>query len=264
MSFWIRYSTDTLRRAFSATPRASRFWEVDALRGVAIIMMIIFHLMWDLWFFRILPDVVLWEGFWKYFQRTTASLFIFLVGVSLTISYRRAVQQQGNSQGLYTKFLVRGLRIFGIGIIISLGVWLAGTGYIHFGILHLIGFSVAFAYPFLRLRRPNIGIWIAFNIVGYFLQDLRVPTTWFVWLGFVPRGYAPVDFFPVIPWFGLALLGVAAGNYFYTEKGRAFALPDLSHLLPVRLLGTLGRRSLFIYVIHQPILLAILWGLGLI
>ena len=79
------------------TPRQAiqRFWEVDALRGVAIVMMVIFHLMWDLWAFHVLPDVVLWAGFWKYFQRTTATLFIMLVGVSLTLSYRRAAAKQG-------------------------------------------------------------------------------------------------------------------------------------------------------------------------
>lgn len=264
MSIWNAYLTTTYQRIFSRTPGRARFWEVDALRGVAIIMMIIFHLMWDLWFFRILPDVVLWEGFWKYFQRTTASLFIFLVGVSLTLSYRRVVQQRGSSEGLFRRFFMRGLRIFGIGMLITLGVWLAGTGYIHFGVLHLIGFSIAFAYPFLRFRLLNIGLWAALNGAGYFLQDVRVDTLWFVWLGFVPRGYAPVDFFPVIPWFGVVLLGIGVGNLFYNKEGRVVELPDLSALVPVRILGFLGRRSLLIYVIHQPILIGILLALGLI
>ncbi|MBV7337163.1 DUF1624 domain-containing protein [Chloroflexi bacterium TSY] len=87
-----------------ATPRAQRYWEVDALRGVAIIMMVTYHLMWDLWFFRILPDVVLYTGFWKYFQRTTASLFILLVGISLTLSYRR-IKRKPPSKTLSAVFL---------------------------------------------------------------------------------------------------------------------------------------------------------------
>jgi uncharacterized membrane protein len=252
----------SVRRFFSTRASASRFWEVDALRGVAIIMMIIFHLMWDLWFLRVLPNVILWEGFWKYFQRTTASLFIFLVGVSLVLSYRRAVQKQDTSQGLYWKFLRRGLFVFGMGMIITLAIWLAGVGYIHFGVLHLIGFSIAMAYPFLRFRWLNIFLWIAFNVAGYYLQDVRVDTWLLVWLGFVPRGYVPLDFFPVIPWFGVVLLGIGAGNLFYNEKGRAVSLPDLSGLLPIRILEYLGQRSLFIYFIHQPVLLAVLYLLG--
>lgn len=263
-SIWYAYLSTTVRNFFSEAARRTRYWEVDALRGVAIIMMIIFHLMWDLWFFRILPDVILWDGFWKYFQRTTASLFIFLVGVSLTLSYRRTVEKQGSTQGLFAKFLGRGLRIFGVGMLITLGVGLAGTGYVHFGVLHLIGFSIAAAYPFLRFRLLNLALWLLFFIGGYFIQDVRVPMIWLVWVGLVPRGYAPVDFFPIIPWFGVVLLGIGVGNLFYTKKGRAIELPDLSHLFPIRLLGALGRRSLFIYVVHQPILIGILFALGLL
>lgn len=264
MTIWIEQIKDTVRRRPTQPATQARFWEVDSLRGVAIVMMVIYHLMWDLWFFRILPDIVVWAGFWKYFQRTTASLFLILVGVSLTLSYRRIVEKQGTSTGVYPKFARRGLRIFGIGMLITLGVWLAGTGYIHFGVLHLIGFSIVFAYPFLRLRWPNIGLWLLFNVVGYILLDVRVPTTWFVWLGFVPFGYAPVDFFPVFPWFGAVLLGIGLGNLFYTKTGRAVELPDLSQLAPIGLLGFLGRRSLLIYVIHQPILVGLLFLFRLI
>ena len=86
--------------------RTARFWEVDTLRGVAIVMMVIFHFMWDLWAYRIMPDLVLYAGFWKYFQRTTASLFIVLVGVSMTLSYRAAIRSKGNTDGLFRKFLL--------------------------------------------------------------------------------------------------------------------------------------------------------------
>ena len=85
-------------------------------------MMVIFHFMWDLWAFGILPNVVLYAGFWKYFQRTTASLFIVLVGVSLTISYQRALAARG-PHGLYWKFFRRGLMIFGLGMVITLVLW---------------------------------------------------------------------------------------------------------------------------------------------
>ncbi|MCB0136419.1 MAG: DUF1624 domain-containing protein, partial [Caldilineaceae bacterium] len=50
----------------AAVKTGPRFWEIDAMRGVAIITMIVYHTMWDLWYWRVLPNVVLWEGFWKY------------------------------------------------------------------------------------------------------------------------------------------------------------------------------------------------------
>src|SRR5262245_9611050 len=117
-----------------------RLWEIDALRGVAIIMMVIYHLMWDLYFFAVLPNIALQVGFWKYFQRTTATLFLTLVGVSLVVSNMRERQANPGQRIPFRKFLERGARIFGWGMVISLVVRIAGIGKIDFGVLHLIGF----------------------------------------------------------------------------------------------------------------------------
>ncbi len=238
-----------------------RLWEIDALRGVAIVMMTIFHLMWDLWFFRILPNVVLYTGFWKYFQRTTAILFLLIVGISLTISYR-AAQRKGELS--YSKFFWRGLRIFGFGLVISLAVWLANVGYVHFGILHCIGISILLAYPLLPYRWINLGLWAVLFLLGGWVETVRVGFPWLVWLGLMPPAYAPNDYFPLVPWFGVVLLGVFLGNTLYNAQGRRFPLPDLSAFAPVQLLRFLGRHSLLIYLIHQPLLLAGLWALGFI
>jgi uncharacterized membrane protein len=245
-------------------PRSARLWEVDALRGVAILMMTIFHLMWDLWFFRILPEVVLFAGFWKYFQRTTAILFLLLVGVSLTISYAREQRGQGENTSLWPKYLWRGLRILGWGLVISLAVWAAGVGYVHFGILHLIGVSIMLAYPLIRFRWLNLGLWALLFVASGWVDTARVQGLWLVWLGLQPANYYPNDYFPLIPWFGVVLLGIFLGNTLYPNGRRLHPLPDLSTFVSVRLLRFLGRHSLPIYLIHQPLLLAILWALGLV
>ncbi len=245
-------------------PRVSRFWEIDTLRGVAIVMMVIFHLMWDLVSFRILPDVVLYAGFWKYFQRSTAITFLLLVGISLTVSYRRAKERQPTSAGLFTKFLWRGLRVFAIGMGFTLIAWATGFGYVHFGILHLIGAAIILTYPLLSYRWLNLGLWAIFYLLGGAIARVYLPHNWFAWLGLHTRLYAPLDYFPLIPWLGVVLLGVFLGNTLYQSTGRIFYLPDLSRLWPVRLLQFLGRHSLVIYVIHQPLLLVILYALGLV
>ncbi|GIV76396.1 DUF1624 domain-containing protein [Litorilinea aerophila] len=254
--------TERLSGTLAQSP-ARRFWEIDALRGVAIIMMVIFHLMWDLWFFRVLPDLVLYAGFWKYFQRVTANLFILLVGVSLTISYRRASRGGGGGPGLFQKFLRRGMRIFAWGMVISLVVAALGIGQVHFGILHLIGFSVAAAYPFLERRWLNLALWALFNVAGYVLLSVRVSFPWLVWLGVEPYGYGAVDYFPIVPWFGVVLLGIFVGNTFYTGRGRQLPLPEWGGSLPVRWLSFLGRHSLTIYLLHQPALFLLMVLLGI-
>lgn len=247
---------------------SQRYWEIDLLRGIAIIMMVTYHLMWDLWFFRILPHLVLYTGFWKYFQRTTASLFVLLVGVSLTLSYRSRQRKLGNKdKDLADEFLYffrRGRIIFSWGMLISLVTWLAGTGAIHFGILHLIGASIILAWPFLRGRWTNLILGALLIGFDWFVGTTRVDTIWLVWLGFKPVAYAAVDYFPLIPWFGLVLIGIFLGNILYTAKGLRFPLADLSWLPLIQLLSLLGRHSLIIYLIHQPLLIGILIAFGLV
>ena len=254
----------SLLRRSAMRPAYRRFWEIDSLRGVAIVMMVVYHLMWDLWYFRVLPDIALYTGFWKYFQRTTATLFLTLVGVSLAVT---AMRLRGPTQDRplpFRPFLTRGLRIFGWGMVISLVVWAARVGYVHFGVLHLIGFSIVAAYPFLGFRWLNLALWALFNVAGYFLLPLRFDFPWLLWLGLEPVAYYPNDYFPVIPWFGVVLLGIFLGNTFYRPGGRLIALPDGSAWLPLRGLQWLGRHSLTIYLIHQPLLFALLAATGVI
>ncbi|MBV7337245.1 DUF1624 domain-containing protein [Chloroflexi bacterium TSY] len=241
-------------RATDTQSTVQRLWEIDALRGVAVVMMVIYHLVWDLYFLQIVPTINLYSGFWKYFQRTTASTFLFLVGVSLVISYNRT-RGSKEQTGQFRKFLRRSLIIFGLGMVITLVVWFAGTGSVDFGVLHLIGFSIVAAYPFLRFTWINIALWMLLNFVGSFLQAPLVVTKLFVWLGLKPPFYAAVDYFPIIPWFGVVLLGIGMANILYPRSQRRFNLPDLSRGFPTRALQYLGRHSLVIYLLHQPILI---------
>ncbi|GAI30804.1 unnamed protein product, partial [marine sediment metagenome] len=119
-----------------------RFWEVDFLRGIAIIMMVLYHLIYNLSYFGAY-NIKANSGFWLYFARTTATIFIFLVGVSLTLSFSKAMKKFKNEKELFLKYLQRGLKIFSWGLIITLVTWVfLREGYVVFGILHLIGISI--------------------------------------------------------------------------------------------------------------------------
>jgi uncharacterized membrane protein len=251
----------------TTTARRARYWEIDALRGVAIVMMVIFHLMWDFVTYDILPNVVLYAGFWKYFQRTCANLFLTLVGVSLAVVTIQRMGDDLRSLPPFRPYLLRGLKIFGCGLLVTLVVWAARIGYVHFGVLHLIGFASIAAYPLLRQRGINLLLWAIFFLGGYFLLTQRFDFPWLLWLGLIPgpgNSYRPVDYFPVIPYFGVVLLGIFLGNSLYGPGGRRFLLPDIGQWLPIRALRWLGRHSLIIYLTHQLALFAILVALGLI
>jgi uncharacterized membrane protein len=240
----------------------SRFWELDFIRGLAVVMMVLYHLLYDLNYFGV-RSLNLRSGFWLYFAEATATIFIVLVGVSLTLSASR-LEMQGSSGKIFVRFFKRGLKIFSLGAVISLTTYLLiGRGFILFGVLHLIGVSIVLAYPFLRLRAFNLLAGLIFISIGIYLQGLTFNSLWLIWLGLVPENFYSLDYFPVFPWFGLILIGIYLGNSLYQHGRRSFKLPDLSDSFIVNLLGVLGRNSLLVYLVHQPTLVAILFFTGI-
>jgi uncharacterized membrane protein len=256
-----------LKSKFTAKAVADRFWEIDAARGVAVVMMIIYHFMYDIYFFQI-SDALFTNPFWFYFQRVTASTFVTLVGASLAIIYQRAAAKERADRSLAWLLFQRGARIFSWGMVISLGTYLAlgPAMYIRFGVLHFIGFSIAISYPFLRYRWLNLSLGILLIEAGNILQQYTFDLPWLVWLGFEPANHYYVDYFPAIAWFGVVLLGIAAGNFLYRADRRILPLPDISAWGPLAALRRMGQHSLPIYLLHQPALFAllipILWLLG--
>jgi uncharacterized membrane protein len=239
-----------------------RFWEIDSLRGIAIIMMITYHLLYDLTFFGVYYFDV-YSGFLWYFARITAFTFIFLMGISLTLSSARA-EISGNLEGtLFKKYLKRGIKIFSLGLLITLITWIfIPQEFIIFGVLHFIGISIILAYPFLKRKYVNILLGIVVILVGIYLGSYTFNFYWLVWLGLIPNTLQTVDYFPIFPWFGVVLFGLFCGGILYKNYQRQFKIPDLSKTYFVKLFSFLGKNSLLIYLIHQPILIIILYLLG--
>lgn len=242
-----------------------RFWEVDALRGIAVTMMIAYHFIFDLSYFGVMY-INLYSGFWWLFARIVASIFIFLVGLSLYLSYSRTkLLDYGIKENLAFKYLKRGLKIFFLGILITLVTWIfIPTDFIIFGILHFIGIAIILQYPFLKYKYLNLGLGLIFIALGTYLAGFTFDFKWLVWLGFRPQNLFTVDYFPVLPWLGLVSLGIFGGTILYQNYRRRFKILDLSGTVPILTLTFLGRHSLIIYFIHQPILIALFFLLGVI
>lgn len=161
------------------TPVA-RLWEIDALRGVAVVLMIFFHLMWDLAYVG-LSSVDVFARPWQIFARSIGTLFILLMGLSLWLIATRLA----DAKALRRYVLRRGGLIFSLGMLISLGTYLLlGTEYVRFGILHLLGAGLVLAAPFAFAPfGVTVGVSVLLILVGVWLSSLAVSFPWLIWLG---------------------------------------------------------------------------------
>ena len=136
-------------------------------------------------------------------------------------------------------------------------------GVVAFGILHLIGVSIILAYPFLRLRFTNLVLGVLIFAAGQYIlaHDLYSQSFWLLPFGVVPEGVVMPDYRPLVPWFGVVLIGLFFGNVVYGVRP---AVPEDKAPVLARPLLSLGRNSLFIYLIHQPIIIALLAATGIV
>lgn len=236
----------------------NRFWEIDTLRGIAIIMMVIYHIIYDINFFKVY-EINLESPLIILFLYPIGTIFLLLVGISLTLSYSR-VEKKYSNQKLIKKFVFRGLKIFCLGLIITIITYFyLDRGFVVFGILHCIGISIIVSYPLLRYRFLNLFLGLVFILFGIFLRLFSFDFNYLLWLGFIPENFYTVDYFPLLPWLGVVLIGIFLGNILYPNYTRKYDLDDYSDIRIVKFLSFLGRYSLFIYFIHQPIIIGFIY-----
>jgi len=226
-----------------------RYWEVDFTRGLAILMMLLSNFITDLQYFFNYNNH---EVFWWFFARATAFMFIFLVGVSLTLSFSRVKHKPK----IFKKYFVRGSKTLGLGILITIASLLfIPSDYIIFGILHFIGISIILAYPFLKFKKSiPLATGLIIITLGFLAEKIHLNSNYLFWLGLVSKNFSSIDFFPLLPWLGVVLLGIWFGKTIYPKGKRQFEIQFSENKI-----STLGRHSLYIYLAHQPIILGILF-----
>ncbi len=246
--------------------RSGRFWEIDCLRGLAVIVMLAYHFLYDLDFFG-LANIELRSGTFYYTGRGAAFLFILISGTALSISRSRALRSRSSGKPAenFTRYLERGLRLFSMGLVITVITWIFFPGqYILFGILHFFGVSAVLAYPFLKYGKENLFFGLLFVLAGFYLKDRTFGFSALLWLGLRPEGFVTLDYFPVFPWFGVLLTGIFLGNSLYKNGSRQFKVPDADKFLLQKPFSWIGKHSLSIYFIHQPVFLGILLLSGIL
>lgn len=227
-----------------------RFKEIDYLRALAIVLMIAYHLAYDLREYTGMN--INYQGpFWHAEGKLSALLFIFLSGLS---------------SGFSRKPLQRGITIFLFGMGITLATYLfIRPEYIRFGILHFLGLAMIFS-PFLK-RSP---VWLLIIIalisayIGFQAEITLVQVPYLFPLGFRYNGFQSVDYYPLFPYLSVTILGIIFFKFIYAKE-----LENPNSTLPVmpkkvlllnrfntRIIEGLSNNSLAIYLVHQPVILA--------
>ncbi|MBI5036914.1 DUF1624 domain-containing protein [Candidatus Micrarchaeota archaeon] len=225
-----------------------RVWEIDAFRGAAMVLMVVFHFFFDLNYLG-LASFSLYDGPLLLLQRATAFLFLSLVGVSLVLARTGGVTLWRNVK--------RAMFLAAVALFITLATWVyPHNGFIVFGVIHLIAVSVLLGFFFVRFSALlNLLFGSLAFALGFLVSSVPVSFPWLVWLGFKFPGFYTLDFYPLLPWFGLVLFGIAFGKTFYAE--RKSLLQPVPSLKP---LAFLGRHALALYLIHQPVLFGLLFA----
>jgi uncharacterized membrane protein len=234
---------------------SARYPELDLLRSLAILSMILYHLLYDLTSFYGY-HIDLDHGGWWLMARVTANCFLFLVGISFAISYNRTEASKRTF-----KYIKRGLIVLGCGYLVSIATYIADPlTYVRFGILHLIGVAILLLPFFIRLKYWNLLIAIIIILCGYYVRTLSVESSWLLPFGLMRADFASVDYFPLLPWFGVPLIGLMIGQYCYVDHlGWRTRVWHAKPLRPsISIFTSPGRYALIIYLLHQPIILLIL------
>jgi uncharacterized membrane protein len=241
----------------AGAPRAAaarlRIDLLDVARGVALLAMALYHFTWDLEFFGYLERGLTGAGGWKIFARCIASSFLFLVGVSLVLAHARGVR--------WRPFGVRLAQVAAGAAAITAATYIATpNGFVFFGILHEIALASLLGLAFLRLPAAVTALaGIAVIALPQVFTTTLTNPIWLSWIGLGETRPVSNDFVPLFPWFGAVLLGMAAAQ-FATARG---AWPRLARMNPalgrLRGLSRLGRHSLLFYLLHQPLLIGLVW-----
>lgn len=230
-----------------------RFAIIDIARGIAIIAMIAYHLCWDLSYFRFVSADVGYDPQWVVIARTILSAFLFLVGVGLVLGHGRGIR--------WRSFWRRWVFVLAGALLITLGTFIAfPQSFVYFGVLHAIALFSVLALPFI-LAPLWLPIAVALSVIAlplFYSNALFDEKIW-SWIGFWQVPPPANDLVPVFPWFGLVLAGIVAARL-------VLASPLAHHLARInppgrlsRVLAFLGRWSLLIYLLHQPLLLALIY-----
>lgn len=236
--------------------KRERLWELDFIRGLAVLGMLVFHWFYLLVFWNV-AEMELFTGAWDVFGDLIRNTFFLSVGLSLVISYQRHLTT-GKSRWQHAfKTLKRGGRLLFLGALATLfTLWYTPAEPIRFGVLSFIGAGVILTWPML-------GRW--YWLCGAAVLVLLLQA-WLPWesetllgyiLGFFPSYWPSLDYFPLVPWLASIFIGAGLGHIIFIEGRRNYMVFPQPRLLEPLL--WFGQKALLIYLLHLPLMMGVMY-----
>ena len=237
----------------SSPLRPMRVVAIDALRGAALAAMFTYHFTWDLGYFGFIPSDFPEEPGFKAYGHAIASVFLALVGVSLVLARRENFA--------WRPFFLRFVKIAAAAALVTLGTdYFAPDQVIFFGILHCIAAASIVALPFLRAPWGVIlPAALVALVLPLFVASPSLDGSSLQWLGLGAQVPSTLDWRPFFPWFGVVLIGMAAVQAFPVGRWPQSLAGWKAGHWPAKSLVWGGRHSLLVYLVHQPVFLALLY-----
>jgi len=243
--------------------KTDRLDAVDALRGMAMVWMTVFHFCFDLSNAGLIQANFYRDPVWTWQRTCILSLFLLCAGGGQAIAVA-----QGQS---WQRFWRRWAQIAGCALLVSVGSALMfPKSFIYFGVLH--GMAVM-----LLIARLSAGCGRWLWPMGAAVLALKFAAPWAMgegwlpaafndkalnWMGLISQKPITEDYVPLVPWLAVVWWGMAATQWWLRRRGSAIqsgATEATRPALALRPLVFLGRWSLSYYMVHQPVLLAGLW-----
>jgi uncharacterized membrane protein len=225
-----------------------RFDRLDALRGVAIVWMAVFHFCFDLAYFRMVDWNFYRDPFWLTQRTCIVTLFLFCAGLGQAVAV-----DQGQS---WSRFWRRWAQVAGCALLVSAGSALMfPRSWISFGVLHGIALMLLLCRASAGWGRWLWPLGLLAILLPQWLEHPVFDSRLTNWVGLVTRKPRAEDFVPVLPWLGVMWWGLASGQWLLRRRPQVLQGPLAS---PLRPLAVLGRWSLSFYMLHQPVLIGAL------
>lgn len=231
-----------------------RIVAVDLLRGCGIGLMFVYHFSWDLTFFDFAEIPLFTDPGWLAFRTLIVGIFLGTAGVSHVLAHLAGFKMR--------PFLRRLGVIASAALLITVATMAVfPTGFIFFGILHHLAVAAVLVIPFVLLPSWVVAT-VAVGVIAapWWLADPLFDEPMLLWIGLLTGTTNSVDYIPVFPWFSVVLFGIVIGRWLAAPSAAAEALAAWSP--GGRISDTvrwLGRHSLILYLVHQPVFFAVLY-----